>query len=102
MAGAGIGTCVLCGRENQPLISDICQDCHMNEFNASLERSPLRVGDTVFALNSSGQKVFNARYRVVEDFNGGWMDRVKLRVVDELGNAAPDVVERGRDKVTIL
>jgi hypothetical protein len=100
MAGAGIGTCVICGRDNQPLVNDICQDCTMNEFFSGLEKSPLAAGAVVHALNSSGHKVFNALYRVEEDFNGGWMDKVKLRIVDNLGNVAADVIERGRDKVT--
>lgn len=102
MAGAGIGKCVICGRDNQPLISDICQDCHMKEFNANLEDCPLSVGDVVFALNSSGQKVFNSTYQVAEDFQGGWMDRVKLRLIDEGGLLGDSIIERGRDKITKL
>lgn len=101
MAGAGIGTCVMCGRENQPLVSDICQGCHMVEFYAGLERSSLLAGDMVYGL-SGGHKMFNARYRVMRDFTGGWHDEVALSEIDE------DMDQRGaelrlrRDKLTAL
>lgn len=102
MAGAGIGKCVICGRDNQPLVSDICQDCHMKAFQASLEDVSLSAGDTVWALNSSGHKVFNATYRVEEDYTGQWMGLVKLRLLDDIGALGESIIERGRDKITKL
>lgn len=74
----------------------------MKEFHASLEDVSLAVGDTVWALNSSGHKVYNATYRVEEDFAGGWMDRVKLRLMNDSGLLGDSVIERGRDKITKL
>ena len=74
----------------------------MKEFHASLEDAPLAAGDTVWALNSSGHKVFSATYQMEEDFRGGWMDRVKLRLMDASGLLGDSVIERGRDKVTKL
>jgi hypothetical protein len=47
MAGAGIGTCVICGRDNQPLVSDICQDCTMDEFFASHKPVTFNYGQLV-------------------------------------------------------
>lgn len=84
MAGAGIGKCVVCGRDNQPLISDICQDCHMKEFHAGLESAPLQKGTEVWLINN-GYKDFSQQWVVVVDFNGGWSDSVLCMRADRSG-----------------
>lgn len=102
MAGAGIGTCVICGRENQPLVSDICQHCHNAEFLAGLERAALGVGARVYGLNQRGWKVWETQYLVVEGFAGGWHDVVKVRSLDDEGRAVGLIIEIRRDRVTSL
>lgn len=91
MAGAGIGKCVICGRDNQPLVNDICQDCTMDEFHAGLEQSPLKRGQRVHLLRF-GMKDYTTVFEVVNDFAGGWHDKV---LVEHCGdNGLPDGQER--------
>lgn len=61
MAGGGIGKCVVCGRDNQPIVNDICQDCTMDEFWAVLASGK----DSIAAIASDHEK-----YREAARFNG--------------------------------
>lgn len=80
MAGAGIGTCVLCGKENQALVSDLCPDCTMKAFFDGLESSPLALDQRVKVLHGG---VWRGKLAVVvEPFTGNWNDQVTVAELD--------------------
>lgn len=71
MAGAGVGTCIVCGVSPKNLVSDMCDDCHMAEFFAGLEQSALVAGDAVDLLRG-GRRLWFRGLKVAQDYVGDW------------------------------
>lgn len=101
MAGAGIGICIVCGREGQALVSDICPFCRYSDWYDLLERPLLKQGQVVNGFEH-GYKLYDRLYWVEEDFNGDWKSPVKLRVMGDNGSLSPTVIELPRCDVTYL
>lgn len=71
MAGAGIGLCIICGRDNQPCVSDICQDCTMDEFWFSLKGDvpPAYISAHVLPVEPPPEEVTAGEWMTDEEFS---------------------------------
>lgn len=96
MAGAGIGMCIVCGRDGQALVSDMCPECTMKEFWLTVTSG----SDSIAAIASDHEKYRRSKpilaldYLHVEVCPKGHVGRGILLEAEPIEAANGDLIER--------